>query len=79
MIFMLALSFCVSANHLRDLSKCFLYLLINFKAGMLFFPQSLDSSELPKFYKTLQTWKLLLVTLISGQKVERKQYTQTDI
>lgn len=29
MIFMSALSFCVSAKHLRDPSKCFLYLLIN--------------------------------------------------
>ncbi len=39
----------------------------------------LDCSKLPKFYKTLQTWKLSLVTLISGRNVERKQYTQTEI
>lgn len=36
---------------------------------------SLDSSKLLKFQKTLQTWKLLLVTSVLGQMFERKQCT----
>lgn len=80
MVFMSALSFYDSAKHMKDLSKWFLCLSMWLKGGMhLFFLLSSDGSKLPEFHKILQTWKLLLVTTISGQKVERKQYTQTEI
>lgn len=75
MIFMSALSFCDSAKHFRDPSKCFLRLA---QRWMHFF-LSLDSSKLPKFRTTLQTRKIVHVTSISGQKVAHVQYNQTEI
>lgn len=83
-IFMSALSFSVSAKHLRELSKCFLYLLINcnlaqmWNAAFFFF---LDSSKSLKFARRCRPWSFFLspwlqAKRLSANNTPRQRYNQ---
>lgn len=61
MIFMTALSFCVSAKHLSNLSKCFCVTLAQRRSAFLKKFLIFDTSKLSKFCRMLQTFKLFLV------------------